>query len=74
MSGHAHHHGQGHSHTQHVFAWAMWINLSYSALEAGFGIYSNSLALISDALHNLGDAAGLALAWLAAWMASRAPT
>jgi cobalt-zinc-cadmium efflux system protein len=72
MSGHTHPHG--HAHTQHVFAWAMWINLLYSALEAGFGIYSNSLALISDALHNLGDAAGLALAWLAAWMASRAPT
>jgi cobalt-zinc-cadmium efflux system protein len=72
MSGHTHPHG--HAHTQHVFAWAMWINLLYSAIEAGFGIYSNSLALISDALHNLGDAAGLALAWLAAWMASRAPT
>jgi cobalt-zinc-cadmium efflux system protein len=72
---HSHHgHGHGHGHTQQMFAWAMWINLLYSALEAGFGIYTNSLALISDALHNLGDAAGLALAWLAAWMATRAPT
>ena len=52
----------------------MWINLAYSAIEAGFGLAFNSLALISDALHNLGDAAGLALAWGAAWMASQAPT
>ena len=76
---HAHPHGHGHGHaghgnSQHLFAWAMWINLAYSALEAGIGIYSNSLALISDALHNLGDAAGLALAWGAAWMASQPPT
>jgi cobalt-zinc-cadmium efflux system protein len=72
MSGHQHPHG--HPHTQHVFAWATGINLTYSLLEAGFGVYSNSMALISDALHNLGDAAGLALAWLAAWLASRQPT
>jgi cobalt-zinc-cadmium efflux system protein len=56
-----------------VFALAMWINLGYAALEAGIGVYSNSLALISDALHNLGDAAGLALAWGAAWLATRPP-
>lgn len=72
MHSHPHSH---HTHkSQHVFAWAMWINLAYSALEAGFGFYSNSLALISDALHNLGDAAGLGLAWAAAWLATRAPT
>lgn len=52
----------------------MAINLVYSAIEAGIGIASNSLALISDALHNFGDAAGLALAWGAAWMAGQAPT
>jgi len=51
----------------------MGINLVYAAVEAGFGVFSNSLALISDALHNLGDAAGLGLAWAAAWLASRAP-
>lgn len=71
---HSHPH-QHHTHNStHIFAWAMWINLAYSALEAGFGFYSNSLALISDALHNLGDAAGLGLAWIAAWLATRAPT
>lgn len=71
---HRHPEQKGHRHTQHVFAWAMAINLAYSALEAGIGMLSNSLALLSDALHNLGDAAGLALAWAAAWMAGRIPT
>ncbi|HWS40754.1 MAG TPA: cation diffusion facilitator family transporter [Arenimonas sp.] len=72
MHSHSHHHN--HQSKHHVFAWAMWINLGYSLLEAGFGFYTNSLALISDALHNLGDAAGLGLAWGAAWLASHAPT
>jgi cobalt-zinc-cadmium efflux system protein len=75
MQGHPHeHHSHRHASHHHVFAWAMWINLAYSGIEAGFGLATNSLALISDALHNLGDAAGLALAWGAAWMASQAPT
>lgn len=72
MHQHPHHHNGQNIHR--IFAWAMWINLAYSALEAGFGFYTNSLALISDALHNLGDAAGLGLAWAAAWLASHAPT
>jgi cobalt-zinc-cadmium efflux system protein len=71
---HSHSRAHGRAKTHHVFAWAMAINLCYSILEAGFGIYYNSMALLSDATHNLGDAAGLALAWLAAWMATHAPT
>lgn len=71
---HQHPHNHNNQNIHRVFAWAMWINLAYSALEAGFGFYTNSLALISDALHNLGDAAGLGLAWGAAWLASHVPT
>ena len=53
---------------------ATLVNLAYTALEAGFGFHANSLALLSDALHNLGDVLGLALAWGAAVLAQRAPT
>lgn len=74
MHSHPHPHQHHKQSSTHIFAWAMWINLTYSALEAGFGFYTNSLALISDALHNLGDAAGLGLAWVAAWLATHAPT
>lgn len=42
--------------------------------EAGFGITSNSVALIADATHNLGDVAGLLLGWLAVWLHRRPPS
>ena len=71
-----------HSHAPHLphgsatraFGWALVINLAYTALEAGYGFHTNSLALLSDALHNLGDVLGLALAWGAAKLAQRPPT
>ena len=77
--GHAHHdHQDGHHHVQgsatRAFAAALLLNLGYTALEAGYGFFTNSLALLSDALHNLGDVLGLALAWAAAALAKRAPT
>jgi len=52
----------------------MLVNLAYTALEAGYGIWTHSLALLSDALHNFGDVLGLGLAWGAAVLAQRAPT
>ena len=62
--GHGHHHGHGaHAHPQasatRTFAWVTLINLSYTVVEAGYGFHTNSLALLSDALHNLGDVLGL---------------
>lgn len=73
--GHGHTHG-GHAHgsATRAFAWVTLINLAYTALEAGYGFYTNSLALLSDALHNLGDVLGLALAWAAAALARRPPS
>lgn len=69
-----------HDHRQHgvnatrPFALALLANLAYTAIEAGFGFRIDSLALLSDALHNLGDALGLALAWGAARLAMRPAT
>ena len=76
--GHGHHHGHGaHAHPQasatRTFAWVTLINLAYTAVEAGYGFHTKSLALLSDALHNLGDVLGLALAWGAAALAGRRP-
>lgn len=67
-------HDHPHPRATRPFALAMLVNLAYTGLEAGFGFHANSLALLSDALHNLGDALGLALAWGAATLAQRAPT
>jgi len=74
---HAHphtHHGHGPGSATRAFALVTLINLAYTAVEAGYGFSTDSLALLSDALHNLGDVLGLGLAWGAAVLARRAPT
>ena len=67
-------HGHPHADGTRAFAWVTLINLAYTVLEAGYGFATNSLALLSDAVHNLGDVLGLALAWGAAVLARRPPT
>ena len=66
-----HVHGHGHGHAHHhapanfdrAFAIGITVNLLFVAIEAFFGWRVNSLALLADAAHNLGDVAGLVLAW-----------
>jgi cobalt-zinc-cadmium efflux system protein len=72
MHGHSHSHAHGSS--TRAFAAITLINLAYTALEAGYGFATDSLALLSDALHNFGDVLGLGLAWGAAALAKRRPT
>lgn len=67
---HGHHHASG----TRAFAIVTLANLAYTVLEAGYGFATDSLALLSDALHNLGDVLGLGLAWGAAVLARRLPT
>ncbi len=43
-------------------------------VEAAAGFWTNSLALLADAGHNLSDVLGLVMAWVAAELAKRAPT
>ena len=69
---HAHDHGP--ANATRAFAWVTLINLAYTVLEAGYGFATDSLALLSDALHNFGDVLGLGLAWGAAALARRPPT
>lgn len=77
---HAHGHGDAvHGHyfetrSQKVLAWALGLTLSFAGVEVGFGFWSNSLALISDAGHMVTDAAALGLALLAQIIAKRPPT
>jgi cobalt-zinc-cadmium efflux system protein len=57
-----------------AFAIGTLINFAFTAVEAAYGIATGSLALLSDALHNLGDVLGLALAWGAVRLAQRPPS
>ncbi len=65
---HAHAHGgHGHHHApasfDRAFAIGISANLLFVAIEAFYGWKVDSLALLADAGHNLGDVAGLVLAW-----------
>jgi len=53
------------SHTEKSLIISIMLNLTVSIAEVVGGILSNSLALISDALHNLGDTSALFIAYVA---------
>lgn len=63
-------HHQNHSHTpkdiqgKKLF-WVVLLNLFITIAQVVGGFVSNSLALLSDALHNLGDTAAILIAWIA---------
>ncbi|HXQ52226.1 MAG TPA: cation diffusion facilitator family transporter [Stellaceae bacterium] len=85
--GHAHDDGHdGHDHGLHhhhhaapgsaplAFAVGTALNLAFVVIEAVYGVLGHSIALLSDAGHNLGDGLSLAAAWAAALLAQRAPS
>ena len=63
----SHHHEHTHRITSlnKAFIIGIVLNLSFVIVEFGVGFYYNSLGLLSDAGHNLGDVASLILAMLA---------
>ena len=70
------HHGHSHAPTSfgRAFAIGVALNSLYVIAEAAWGVRANSLALLSDAGHNLGDVLALGLAWMASRMVRRAPS
>lgn len=68
----------GHTHTpanyDRAFKLGIAMNTAFVVLEAGAGVLYNSVALISDAAHNLSDVLALALAWGAYLLSRSAPT
>lgn len=68
----AHHHGPREPRKPAFFA-ALAITVLYAAVELGGGLWSGSLALISDAGHMFSDSIALALAATAMWLARRPP-
>lgn len=60
---HSHHHGHTHSHKTGNITVAFWLNISFTLLEIVGGFFTNSVAILADALHDLGDSLSLGLAW-----------
>jgi cobalt-zinc-cadmium efflux system protein len=50
------------------------INVIFISIEALFGFFSNSMALIADAGHNLSDVLALIFSWFAVILSQRLPT
>lgn len=76
---HAHsqaHHGHAHGPANYnrAFAIGIVLNTGFVIVEAYYGVVGNSLALLADAGHNLGDVLSLMMAWGAAALARRRPT
>ncbi len=65
--GHHHHHGAG-LHTHPVvknLTLALILNLSFTIIEFVGGAFTNSMAILSDAIHDLGDSIAIAASiWL----------
>jgi cobalt-zinc-cadmium efflux system protein len=77
------HHGHGdHAHGHHAvpdrigraFAIGIALNLAFVAIGVVAGLAARSTALLADAVHNLGDVLGLAMAWGATVLARQART
>jgi cobalt-zinc-cadmium efflux system protein len=68
-----------HSHNQNIklgnaFKTGIAINILFVAIEAFAGFYSNSMALVADAGHNLSDVLALVFSWIAVIISQRQPT
>lgn len=66
---HSHHHPAPNS-LNAAFAIAVTLTLGYTGAEIIYALAANSMGLLADAAHNLGDVLGLGLAWLANWLHS----
>tara|TARA_B100001109_G_scaffold255732_1_gene260402 strand:- start:238 stop:1119 length:882 start_codon:yes stop_codon:yes gene_type:complete len=57
-----HHHDHGHQSGKNLKI-AFFLNLGFTIFEIFGGFYVNSVAIISDAVHDLGDSISLGISW-----------
>ena len=67
-------HNHVHYHSgQNNIKVAFFLNLAFTLLEIAGGLWTNSMAILSDALHDLGDSISLAMAWYLQKFSQRGP-
>ena len=71
---HEHDHVHGTTDFGRAFAIGVGANLAYVAVQATYGLWAHSVALLADAVHNLSDVLGLVMAWAASVWVKRLPT
>ncbi len=57
---HSHHH---HSDSEKNIGFAFFMNITFAIIEVIGGLLTNSVAILSDAVHDFGDSISLGLAW-----------
>ena len=59
------HHEHGHHHSEDVEALGgtFLLNFIFTLIEIAGGLWTNSVAILADALHDAGDSLALLLAW-----------
>ena len=73
VSHHHHHHHETPDYNR-AFAVGVALNVIFVGVEVFYGLAADSLALITDAGHNLSDVMGLLLAWGATYLAAKRPS
>lgn len=72
QSSHIHSHlGEVAQQTTSRLLLSLFLTLAFVVIEAGAGYFANSLALLTDAAHNLTDVIALALSWFAIRLTSQ---
>lgn len=65
---HSHNHSHAHTHTKDMssnrIGWAFFLNFGFTIIEFIGGWLTNSTAIMSDAVHDLGDTLSIGSAWV----------
>lgn len=67
-----HDHNHAHSESTRI-GFAFWLNFVFTIIEFIGGWLTNSVAIMSDAVHDLGDCLAIGFGWLASRLSLRAP-
>ncbi len=74
---HSHGHSHSHIHTHEIdekgMKVAFFMNLSFAIIEVIGGFWTNSVAIISDAIHDFGDSLSMGMAWYLQKVAKKKP-
>lgn len=68
------HHSHHNHHEEGNIKVAFFLNLAFSLIEIIGGLWTNSVAILSDALHDFGDSLTLGLSWYFAKISKRKKT
>ncbi len=71
---HHHHHHSTPDGSDRNIGIAFWLNLIFAVIELIGGMWTQSLAIVSDALHDFGDALSLGLGYILQRISKRGPS